>query len=104
MLTFVRILNAFSTSQCEGEPIAASYEPHWSPSTSHWISPKANIDKQKRRLFEDCQVLYSRQICLDQISGVYVSTILVFGRQYITGLRFLRPGGPNVRLGYVISC
>jgi hypothetical protein len=53
---------------------------------------------------EGCQVLYSRQICLDQITGVYVLITLVFGRQYVTGLRFLQPGGSNVGLGYVIPC
>lgn len=96
---FARILSTYSGIQCDGKPLATVWEPHLEQRDLEWQCLKSNSDGYHGSLKVDCKALFIRQVCLDYITGVFVSSISYLGKRYISGLRFLQPSGADVRLG-----
>jgi hypothetical protein len=98
---FASILRTYSGIQCDGKRLATLWEPHLQHLDLEWQCLKANKAEYHFHLRVDCRILFNRQVCLDYITSVYVSSISYLGKQYISGLRFLQPSGADVRLGYI---
>jgi hypothetical protein len=98
------LLSTYSGVQCDGKPLATSWEPHLEQRELQWqcLKPTVQGDQGGMMLSAECRLLFARQVCLDYITGVYVSRISYLDKLYISGLRFLQPDGPDVRLGYIL--
>jgi hypothetical protein len=101
---FTGLLNIYSKIKCDGKPLATFWEPHLEQRDLEWqcLKPTFPGDPSGLRLSIECRMLFARQVCLDYITGTYVSRIAYLDKHYITGIRFLQRGGGEVRLGYIL--
>ena len=99
---FSGLLSTYLSTPCDGRPVATFWEPHLEERSLEWqcLKPCHKLDPMRLNL--KCRMLLTRQVCLDFVTGVYVSVISHLDDRYVCGLRFSQPGGADVRLGFIL--
>ncbi|KAF4339888.1 hypothetical protein FBEOM_6186 [Fusarium beomiforme] len=100
-----QVLGAMRYNTCDGTPVKSIFEPEALPDAlpegKGWIT----VDRARKfpgEIFErGSRVIYDRMVVLPRkLCAVYVSTIQLFGRHYVSGLRFRDRDGMYLNVGF----
>ncbi|KAF9761281.1 hypothetical protein IL306_003881 [Fusarium sp. DS 682] len=100
-----QVLEAMRYKTCDGSPVKSTFEPEALPDTLPEPKIWNTIDralKLPNKMFErGSRVLYDRMLALpSMLCAVYVSKVELFGRRYVSGLRFRDGDGKDLTIGF----
>ncbi|KAM5381813.1 hypothetical protein ACJZ2D_002803 [Fusarium nematophilum] len=96
-----RVLEATRDTSCDGNPIRTFFEPNGPLDDGRWVSASRALKLPSQDLSEGSRALYNRTLVLPpKPAAIFASTINLFGRCYISGIRILDTGGKSFSIGY----
>lgn len=103
--TLVKAMKKIQGISCDGQPVQSFFEPHAPPAddpTRNWVTASRALKLPKEMVMTGSRVLYLRQLGLPSrgLCAFYISTVELFGRSYICGLRIVGFDGNASSLGY----
>jgi hypothetical protein len=105
-LSLHSVLQMLSDVKCEGAPIRSFFEPSSPPSElrhATWVTASRALRAPQDQYSVGSRSLFERELKLPppgKTRAIFISTIDLFGRCYISGIRILDLDGKSFSLGY----
>jgi hypothetical protein len=100
-----QVLESMRHTTCDGSPVKSTFEPDAMPdalaSEKSWITVSRALKPPGETFERGSRIIHDRVVVLpSELSAVYVSTVDLFGRRYVSGLRFRDSDGKDLTLGF----
>ncbi|KAF4449591.1 hypothetical protein F53441_7158 [Fusarium austroafricanum] len=96
-----QILEAMRHTTCHGIPVKSVFEPNASARDRNWTTVSRALKGPSQIFSRGSRVIYDRVLGLpNEITAIYASVVEVFGRHYVSGLRFQDQDGQNFSIGF----
>lgn len=88
-------------SDCLGDAVKSHFEPYAPQDQGHWVTASRALKQPGVILDHGCRTIYERVMALSaKIRDVHVSTVELFGRQYISGLKTVSEDEDTRSIGF----
>lgn len=101
-LSLDNLLDKVTGSTCDGQPVRSLSEPHAVADYMHWETASRSLKPATSAFTSGSRSLCERITAIPyEVEVVFVSTVEVYGRTYISGIRLQYHGGYSSKLGYI---
>lgn len=98
---FHEVLKTMRDINCDGDPIQSFFEPNVPSDDRCWTTASRALKLPAESFFTGSRVLYERKLILaPESTAILASTVDLFGRRYISGIRITDREGKSLSLGY----
>ncbi|KAI9148850.1 hypothetical protein HJFPF1_10892 [Paramyrothecium foliicola] len=95
------LLELMKDVNCDGDLVQSFFDPNAQPNDRHWITASRALKKPTKPFFTGSRVLHERELTLPPESrAIFASTVELFGRHYISGIRIVDRDARSFSLGY----
>ncbi|KAG6995342.1 hypothetical protein FocnCong_v016691 [Fusarium oxysporum f. sp. conglutinans] len=100
-----KLLQSMRQTTCDGHRVQSMFEPDAMPAElldqKSWTNVSRTLSPPGKLFQRGCRFFYTRMLVLpSNLSAVYVSTIDIFERRYVSGLRFSDGSSKDFTIGF----